>query len=40
MSEFLFGLGVGLIFALGGLMCFGVLIGIGEIIDWYEKRNK
>ena len=40
MSEFLFGLGVGLIFALGGLMCFGVLIGKGEIIDWYEKRNK
>ena len=40
MSEFLFGLGVGLIFALGGLMCFGVVIGIGEIIDWYDKRNK
>ena len=40
MNEFLFGLGVGAVFALGGLIFFGVLIGIGEIIDWYEKRNK
>ena len=40
MSEFLFGLGVGAIFAFGGLACFGILIGIGEILDWYEKRNK
>ena len=40
MGEILFGIGVGLVFGLGALMCFGVLIGIGEIIDWYEKRNK
>jgi len=40
MNEFLFGLGVGALFAFGGLAFFGVLIGIGEIISWYEKRNK
>ena len=40
MSEILFGIGVGLVFALGGLMCFGILIGIGEILDWYERRQK
>ena len=40
MNEFLFGLGVGLVFALGGLACFGVLIGIGEIISWYERKKK
>ena len=40
MSEFLFGLGVGLVFALGGLMCFGILIGIGEVLEWYERRTK
>ena len=40
MSEFIFGIGVGLVFGLGALMCFGILIGIGEIIDWYEKSNK
>jgi hypothetical protein len=40
MNEFLFGLGVGAVFALGGLTFFGVLIGIGEIIAWYERRTK
>ena len=40
MSEFLFGLGVGAIFAFGGLMCFGILIGIGELLEWYDRRNK
>ena len=40
MSEFLFGLGVGLVFALGGLAFFGILIGIGELLEWFEKRNK
>ena len=40
MSEWLFGIGVGLVFALAGLMCFGILIGIGEILDWYERRKK
>ena len=40
MSEWLFGVGVGLIFGLGALMCFGILIGIGEILDWYERKSK
>ena len=40
MNEILFGIGVGAIFALGGLACFGVLIGIGEILAWYERRKK
>ena len=40
MSDILFGIGVGLTFALGGLMCFGILIGIGEIIAWYERKQK
>ena len=40
MSEWLFGIGVGLIFALGGLMCFGILIGIGEILEWLQRRGK
>ena len=40
MSEFLFALGVGLVFALGALACFGVLIGIGQVIEWYERRTK
>ncbi len=40
MSEILFGLGVGLVFALGGLMCFGILIGIGELLEWYERKTK
>ena len=39
MSDILFGIGVGALFALGGLMCFGILIGIGEILDWFEKRK-
>ena len=40
MSDLLFGIGVGAIFAFGSLMCFGILIGIGEIISWYERRQK
>ena len=40
MSEIGFAIGVGLIFALGGLACFGVLIGIGELLDWYQRRQK
>ena len=40
MNEWLYAVGVGFIFALGGLMCFGILIGIGQIIEWYEKRYK
>ena len=40
MSDILLAIGAGLTFALGGLMCFGILIGIGQIIEWYERRNK
>ena len=40
MSELLYGIGAGIIFALGGLMCFGILIGIGELLAWYERRSK
>ena len=41
MNDMLFGLGVGFIFALGGFLCLGVLISIGELLDIYEKwRNK
>ena len=40
MNDLLFGLGVGVIFALGGLMCFGILIGIGEILEWLQRRGK
>ena len=40
MSEWLFAVGVGLVFGIGALMCFGILIGIGEIIAWYERRTK
>ena len=40
MSEWLFAVGVGLIFGLGALACFGILIGIGEIISWYERKIK
>jgi hypothetical protein len=40
MSDILFGLGVGLIFAFGALMSFGVLIGIGYILEWFERKQK
>ncbi len=40
MSEGLVGIGVGFMFALGGLAFFGTLIGIGEIIEWFERRSK
>ncbi len=40
MSDILFGIGVGLIFGVGALMCLGVLVGIGYIIEWFEERNK
>ena len=40
MNVLLFGLGVGAVFAMGGLRFFGVLIGIGEIIAWYERKTK
>ena len=38
MNEWLIAIGAGLIFALGGLMCFAILIGIGQIIEWFEKK--
>ena len=40
MNEILLAIGVGFIFALGGLACFGILIGIGQIFEWYERRQK
>ena len=40
MNEILFGIGVGLVFGLGALACFGILIGIGEVLEWYERRTK
>ena len=40
MSDLLVGVSAGLIFATGGMMFFGVLIGIGYIIELYEGRTK
>ena len=40
MDTIVTGLLVGITFALAGLACFGVLIGIGEMIAWYERRQK
>ena len=40
MNDMLIGIGAGLIFAMGGMMCFGILIGIGYIIEWNEGRTK
>ena len=40
MNDMLIGLIAGLIFATGGMVFFGVLIGIGYIIEWYERRVK
>ena len=40
MSDLLVGVSAGLIFATSGMMFFGVLIGIGYIIEWYEGRTK
>tara|TARA_R100000008_G_scaffold75452_1_gene54716 strand:- start:470 stop:595 length:126 start_codon:yes stop_codon:yes gene_type:complete len=40
MIDILFGLGVGLVFAFGALMGFGVLISIGYILEWFERRSK
>ena len=40
LEEFLIMVGAGLTFALGGMLCFGILIGIGELLEWYERRNK
>ena len=40
MNDMLIGIGAGIIFATGGMVFFGVLIGIGYIIEWYERRVK
>ena len=40
MSDLLFGIGVGLIFALAGVTCLVMLIGLGQLIEWYEGRTK
>tara|TARA_R100000005_G_C4871525_1_gene127776 strand:+ start:295 stop:417 length:123 start_codon:yes stop_codon:yes gene_type:complete len=40
MNDMLIGIGAGLIFATGGMIFFGVLMGIGYMIEWYERRVK
>tara|TARA_R100000008_G_scaffold85568_2_gene75868 strand:- start:240 stop:365 length:126 start_codon:yes stop_codon:yes gene_type:complete len=40
LEELLIMVGAGLVFAFGGMLCFGVLIGIGELLEWYDRRNK
>ena len=40
MSEIIYGIGFGLTVGIVVLLFFGVLIGIGEIIAWYERRQK
>ena len=40
MSEILYGIGIGLVFSIGALLCFGILIGIGELLEWYERKTK
>ena len=40
MNSFLTALGVGIIFALAGVTCLLILIGIGELLEWYERRQK
>ena len=40
MNDLLLGIGAGLVFALCGLLFFIILIGIGEILEWFERRKK
>mgnify|MGYP006411058603 CR=1 FL=1 len=40
MSEILYGIGVGLVFALAGITCLLTLIGFGELLEWLERRKK
>ncbi len=40
MGDMIVGIVVGAIFALGGLVCLGLLIGIGYISEWYERKTK
>ena len=40
MSDLLFGVGVGLVFGIGALVCFGILIGIGELLEMYERWKR
>ena len=40
MSDILYGIGVGLVFALAGITCLLILIGLGEILEWLERRKK
>ena len=40
MNEILFGIGVGFIFGIGALGCWGILIGIGYVLEWFERKQK
>ena len=40
MNEILFGVGIGLVFGIGALLCFGVLIGLGELLEWFDRKTK
>ena len=40
MSEILYGIGIGFIFGIGALLCLGILIGIGELLEWFERKTK
>ena len=40
MIEILYGIGAGLVFALCGLLFFAVLIGIGEVIDFFDRMDR
>ncbi len=40
MSEWLTGIVFGITVGIVVLLCFAILIGIGEIISWYDRRKK
>ena len=40
MNDFLPALIAGLMFSMSGMLCFGVLISIGYMIEWVEGRMK
>ena len=40
MSEWLYGIGFGLIVGMTVLLFFAILIGIGEIISFFERMER